>query len=89
MDTLIEKEELKALDPETHLTFVDLVMTREDSRRNYIINVMGIYEDNPILKRNSNFSTIIDEYITEDNFQLVQVFSQRIEKVESLKFEKA
>ena len=56
---------------------------------NYIINVMGIYEDNPILKRNSNFSTIIDEYITEDNFQLVQVFSQRIEKVESHKFEKA
>ena len=50
---------------------------------------LGIYEDEPILKKNQDFSTMIDEFIDKDNLQLVQVFSERIQKVKDNKFEKA
>ena len=50
---------------------------------------LGVYEDDPILKRNQDFSTIIDEYIAEDNIKLVQVFSERMRKVKESRTEKA
>ena len=53
------------------------------------MTVLGIYEDEPILKKNQDFSTMIDEFIDKDNLQLVQVFSERIQKVKDIKFEKA
>ena len=53
------------------------------------MTVLGIYEDEPILKKNQDFSTMIDEFIDKDNLQLVQVFSERIQKVKDNKFEKA
>lgn len=50
---------------------------------------LGVYEDDPILKRNQDFSTIIDEYITENNIKIVQVFSERMSKVKESRTEKA
>ena len=35
------------------------------------MTVLGIYEDEPILKNNQDFSTMIDEFIDKDNLQLV------------------
>lgn len=50
---------------------------------------MGLYENNPILKRNEDFSTMIEHYISEQNYKLVYVFSQRIQKVYETKIDKA
>ena len=60
-ESLLDKEELGT---SSHKTLIDLVMPKDDPRRRTLIDSLEIYEDETILKRDSDFTTIIDKYIT-------------------------
>ena len=55
-------------------------MAADDPRRE-LLNKLGLYSYELVLKMNRDFCTIIDMYIAKGNFKLVQVFSQHIQKV--------
>ena len=46
--------------PETYQTLIDLVIEKNDDVRRQYIKDIGLYEDEAILKRNADLTTILD-----------------------------
>ena len=46
--------------PETYQTLIDLVIEKNDDVRRQYMKKIGLYEDEAILKRNADLTTLLD-----------------------------
>ena len=70
--------------PDTYQTLIDLVIEKNDYVRRQYMKDIGLYEDEAILKRNADLTTLLDECLENEDTKLAEIFSSHFKDCENI-----